>query len=330
VTAWKWFLSGAIVVLGGAAQGQEVSDVSLAQCETGRVLVKLSLDSLKRANDTGGRIAANWQQLGAISARHPEAPPDQPIQRALTKDEVAEFERVSGQIAVENLYALAESRRERDANVMMDMLTAAGAIRDGAAVPPAGSAAAEPYVYLLRLANALTNGPAHPDNRAPQVCSLDLALQLESGRSLVRDGEKLTSTPEYLELLGLRAKYGIPEGASIDVSKLSATDAERKPKLEAAIRGGVERLRFYDGAIGSVRFFADMSAIQYDELKSEALELGGSNNIAEFNALRGARRARLPNYMQAVWDAWDSIDAQAPSAKAKESAMVGAIVKGQK
>lgn len=310
----------ALAVLCVAARGEDINELPVAQCAYWRVLKIRSLNASNQWRETKRRIAANSRQLQEIRERHPES-------RSgfflgfdyLTKDERAETDRLWSQNQVQRLYALAESRRARDADVMVNLMVAAAAIRDGAKVPPEGTPESWPYAYLSALGNALSRSqaPDHPDNHSPTECSVDLALQIESGTRRVKTAYKLMHTPEHLQQLGWRATYGFPEGAPFDSARLSAADAARQLKTEAVFRARVERMRAYGAAVGAIRFFADMSDIQYHALKSEALHTTESGSFAEFERLRDMRRAKLPEHMKSVWDFWHFINSQVSSEEDK-------------
>lgn len=310
----------ALAFLCVAARGEDIKELPVAQCAYGRVLMARSMNASIQWRETQRRLAANRYQMEAIRERHPGSKSAFGLGfESLTKDEQAEFARLGNENRVQNVYALAESRRARDADVMLDMMVAAAAIRDGATAPTAGTPESRAYAYLNALVNALTraHAPDHPDNLSSTQCSVDLALQIESGTRRVKEAYKLMSAPEHLQQLGWRATYGFPEGAPFDSARLSAADAARQLKSEAVFRARVERLRAYAAAVGAIRFLADMSDIQYNELKSEALQLIRSNDHRESARLRDERRAKLPEHMQAIWDFWHFIDQQVRSGEQK-------------
>ncbi len=310
----------ALAVLCVAARGADINELPVAQCAYWRVLKIRSLTASNQWRETQRRIGANRHQIQSIEERHPESRSGVFLGfDYLTKDERAESDRLWRQNQVQRLYALAESRRARDADVMVNLIVAAAAIRDGAKVPPEGTPESWPYAYLSALGNALTrsHAPDHPDNLSPTQCSVDLALQIEAGTRRVKEAYKLMSTPEHLQHLGWRATYGFPEGAPFNSARLSATDAARLLKTEAIFRAQVERMRAFGAAVGAIRFFADMSDIQYNELKSEALQLIRSNDHRESARLRDERHAKLSEHMQAVWDFWSFVNSQVISEEDK-------------
>ena len=296
------------------AQADEVKDIRLDKCNAPTVLMTLHYGAVQRAAKAAEPATRMLNEIRALTAKHKDARPDRPISEALTKEESAQFATLSGQLAVSGYYELAESRLERDMSLMDTLLETAGKLRDNKPLPSESAPEAQYYGYLGAMREVFKD-LYHPEPRNKAECSLDMALEREAGAAVAA----ITDSTEYLELLGLRSKYGIPNGAQFDISKLSASDAARLPRLQESVGARASRAKVYDQDISNLRYFAEIIALEFEGQKSDILQLGASP-ATEYNKLQKARYAGLSPVFQKGLNLWFYIDNALPSDASKAAA----------
>lgn len=292
-------------------RADEVKDIPPDKCDAQTVLNTLQSGAVQRTAKASESTMRMLAQMQEIVAKHKDAPPDRPMLDSLTNDEAAQFESLSGQLLVSGYYQLAESRLERDMGLMTNLLETAGKLNAGAPLPSETSPEAQFYGYLGALREVF-KGQNHPEPKSKDACSLDLALERAASAAVAAIAE----STEYLELLGLQAKYGIPNGAQFDVSKLSAADMARLQGLRESLGGRASRVKLYDQDISNLRYFAEVIALEFEGQKSDILQLGASPT-AEYDKLQKARYASLRPPMQKGLNVWFFIDNAMPSEASK-------------
>jgi hypothetical protein len=155
-------------------------------------------------------------------------------------------------------------------------------------------------------------GSEHPTARDDGTCSIDLALQRDSVRVWKKYSEDLQGSSEYLQMLGLRAKYNLRQGETIDPKAMDARDAARLSVLQKTVGESFANMKAYDTAMSAIQYFADMSEILYDEQRREVLQLGGTSDGSEYERMRSERFNRLSKQMQTVWKIWMYVDDKEP------------------
>jgi hypothetical protein len=305
-----------VLLCGSVAHADGIQDIPLAKCSGPQVMMATDMAALDRDVKARKSSLAFWGKLQAISSKHPEASPDRPLENFLTKEESTAFAQASAQIAVSNYYLLAETRLRRDMRVMDEMWVAAANLRDGGTLPDENSPEFRPYKYL-GVMRQLFKGPEHSATRNTAECSIDLALQFDTKKGSESLATSINEAPQYLQILGLRAKYRVPEGAQLDASKLSLADAQTLIGLQKWVGEAVGRGQWFVTDMSNLRYYADMVQLQFEELKAEVLQLGPSSDMAEFDKLRTARFDTLNPTMQAAWKLWEYIDNEIPSEQAK-------------
>lgn len=317
----------AALAFAGHLHAEEVRDIPLEKCSASQVLMAIDFASLARYTKAREATVGMWHKLTALSEKHPNAPPDRPVGDSLTRTEADNFTNVSSQIAVSNMYSLAESRLQRDTNVLQKMLEASANLLYEDKLPDEKSSDFKYYRYLGALREAYV-GLTHPDAKNTAECSLDLAFQRDLNDRFKQAASKLEDSRQYLELLGLRTKYGLADGIAFDPDKLSKSDAARLPELQRYVQSSVSRMQYYSTDISDLRYFAEMVQLQFDEQKAEILQLGPSRDRADFTQLRAAKFNTLSKPMQMVWNLWDHIDGETPSQAVKDFKMIAETLHG--
>ncbi len=315
----------AAMAICGAASADAVSDIPLEKCTPGQVLMTIHYSATKRELPVDESNLDRWHRLQELTNKHPKAG-TRPIAEILNKSELEVFNRISDQIAVANYYLLAESRLKRDALVLMDMVDAATNLRDGKALPDAKAPQSRPYNYLAVLRELLKE-QKFPEVKIKEECSFNLALERESDRTRAAARSSLDNSPELKELLALREKYHLSDGANFAATKLSQADATRlndvQPKVARYITSNIEYIKTLD----NLKYLGDVVRMQYEAQKSDALQVGPTKDMSEFDKLQKARFQSLAPHIQKIVNFWYYIDAEIPSEQTKTAMSIVEIYK---
>lgn len=319
----KRVFSAALLVLGwGVAQAaEEVKDIPLDKCNAMEALMTINIAALHREVEESKISGVWWHKQVALVDKHPEAKPGRPVSEVLSKEEATEFNRLSSQILVSNYYLLAESRLQRDTTVMMDMLDAAVALRDKHTEPQKGTPEYKYYTYIASLMEVF-RALEHPDVKNTAECSLDLALQRDGAAAMKAMGVTIMKDPKFRELLNLRTKYGLPEGAEFDKTKMLKADANRLPALQKYVGELLSDIQLYEKNISNMRYFAETVQFEFEAQKSDILFLGPSRDNSEFNKRQAERYSKLSKPMQLSLNLWFYIDTEIPSQRTKGSQLI--------
>lgn len=299
------FLIG--LFMAALVHAENIADVPLEKCSPGQVLMKMNFNAMGQYQSAFKTNNARWHQLQALSELHPGSE-NKSMDQLLTKDELADFSKNSDQIAVTNYYLLAESRVVRDTLMMMNVLEANEVVRDGKPIPDAASPDAKRYMYLARMLFALKEDE-HPPVKNTAECSLNLALQLEADK----EANRVANSKEYRELITIRTKYRMPDGASFDTVKLSPADSKRVEVLGPRIAKLVSNAKGYMSVLNALMYYGDAMIVEYEGQKSDTLNQGAAKDMKGYDALQKARYQSLSPVMQRFMDFWFFIDNDTPS-----------------
>ncbi|WP_412548880.1 hypothetical protein Q2T91_20345 [Ralstonia pseudosolanacearum] len=318
------FLAG-VLTFGAAMSAEQLSEIPIQDCNPPNVLMRVGMGALDRWVPALKKNTELWHQLKALTDKQPDSQ-GKPVDKILTHDDVEQFEQITNQIAVSNYYLLAESRLERDANVLADMYVASQNIRDGKPLPKNDSPEIKPYVYLVKLMASL-KGMDHPSVKNAAVCSVNLAFQLEGQRATKALQDQLAASQDFATVMALRQKYRIPEGSSAEGVQMSPPDTATFKDAGGKLSKLVNNHEGYLHSLSDLMFLAEIVDYQYEAQKSDVLQLGPVRDVAEFDRLDRERNQSLSSELRKTLEIWHYIDRNTPSQQMKNFQAMKEIAK---
>jgi len=313
----------ATVLLLGVANAEGAKDIPLKDCTSARVLVALDYGEHMRETSSSPALLENLGKVKALVARYSgKGKPGQPMIEYLSAEDAGEFATLSAQSLTIRFNQLAESRLQRDAQMLMRMKDLAERDRTtGVSITLESDPDLKPYSYLAAMRAAVSGHErSTPPNKLE--CSLDLALDNDAGSAIRELSDKLQTSPEVAELLSLRAKYQVPDGADFKPGALTRTEVARLPVLKAAVGAMMRGQDTYLGDISALRYFSEAGLLQYDWLRANILQFGATTDVGRYDKADAARYDALSPHLQKIVNIWRHMDADYPSKGTKDAQMV--------
>lgn len=319
-------------------------DVPLDKCFAERAIVNVDFlargRELKILHETAPKIHEMVRIVDKYGGQGKKA-----IKDFISAEDAKRFDALSAQTLSLSIYQLAESRIQRDMDVLDRLLKLAEQARDntldrkimdsiadadkqGKMTPDIEDA--KYFVYLLLLRNFLAN-EVEKTPKIQNVCNLNLALAKESDRGFNLIKSQILSSPQLTEIMALSAKYGIPEGkggnTAFDGVALTPAETERLHLNQNVMAPLLERAKDYSQDMADLQYFAEISRIEYEWNRDDMLQLGGNVNIAAMDKLDHARYINLSKSMQRTINLWNKIDNEIPSQATINSKNILEIIK---
>jgi hypothetical protein len=245
---------------------------SIATCDLPHAVMQVSMRNI----ETQGALAqAKKEQLNEINRLASKAvKPDVAVGDQLSRDDVVLFEKARERLISTGMRGLIESRRERDANVLLQLVQVSDKnYRYQDEVPKGRS----DYVYqeILRLFRTIEKD--HPRKQevsspAGEGCSLDRALYSveEQGLAVVNS---MDLRPASDTLHQLQQRYKTEQ---IERSELSDADRATYDKVLQTLIYPYQRALQFVGDLEDIRILARASQLIYENDKRD-LDLSGGD-----------------------------------------------------
>jgi len=307
-------------VLPHSARADEVADIPLAKCNSQQVAMTIHFAALRREAKPSDTVIQNAQWMGNLAKKyHGIAKPNHPLSEYMTVGESAEFAQRRAQNVTISYSQLAESRLQRDMTQLSKMqeLAELGWTK-GKSLTSESDPDLRQYVYMYGV-QKLFPDTEHPAPKNTQECSLDLAFERDAAAAFEQFKVKFQSSPEVSELLAMRKKYSVPDGADFNPDAMTPQDKARAPALKAAFGKIMGAQQEYQANINALRYFADVMLMKYQWQREEILELGAAAGTAVYDKADAERYAKLSPQMQQVVNFWQNLDNEFPSQATKNA-----------
>jgi hypothetical protein len=275
----NWIGYSAIFAICASANGtpKSLAETPLAQCTPPQALGWMDVASVDREGDNVPQGRRQSEDMLALMKALPPGKDNVPVGQLMTPAQAVEFAKLSSQMRIYGYNHLAESRQQRDANVMGYAAVAIEKLRAGddnlkSKYDPGGDGAG--LVGLLREAAKDYNADPRPPADM-KTCSLDLALFIKEQAALSAL-KNLLALKEADELNALASKYNVT--GKLNPEKLPSPDREKAVWLLKAV--GEPSGREFQAAQDweNLRRFAKVSMLRYSLLRDAIIAGAGAED----------------------------------------------------
>lgn len=307
-----------------------LSDIPLDKCTVDNLFIEIDKRALDREVRIGNTALPLYKETKELLEKYQGN--DKPIKDILPPDELKRFKEISAETLTSNLKRLAESRVQRDVELTYQLMKLAEqwrdhtvdpktlasikkAIKNGSAAPDDEDAKKLAYLSLI---NVLVKDDPLPDPKIRNACNLDLALFNAGEVSSNKFSQQIAKVPQYGDLMKLRTKYKLSNGAYFDGVKLTKAETSRFQSDMNILQPLVDRLNRYVSDVEGIRRLMQISELKYQWNMESIEETGGIANVDSMNKFDRARYNELRKAMQSTLDIWYTIDKEMPSTANKE------------
>lgn len=249
-----------------------VESIPLAKCDVKTIVWQLHAIDI----EVQGRLAVAGQEhlreIEAVSAKATK--PNAPVGDQLSRPDILRFEQARQRLISNGMRGLIESRRDRDADVINQLVQVADKnYRYETEVPPGHS----DYIFqeilnMFRAAQQLS--PRSPVIRTPLTarCSFDLALYSVEVEGVDRIN-KTDMTPLNAMLRDFQARYKMDK---IDRGRLSPADKSTYDEIVQTLINPYRRAERFVDDLENIRILTNASQLVYESDKSD-LEFSGGD-----------------------------------------------------
>jgi hypothetical protein len=259
-------------------------------------------------------MTANLDKIKALATKYQnKGRQGQAIGELFTPEDAGTFAALTSQGKTVRYYQLAESRLQRDSQMLLRMKKLAETDHSvGLNMSKETDPEFKPYLYMYSMRTVLKDVKP-PPKPSEFVCSFDLAMDRDAGAAVAEMSERMKRSKEVVELLTLRSKYQVPDGAEMDSNRLTTAERTRLPALLKATGAILRGQSEYQENILGLRFFADVSQLMYEWQTEDILKLGAAGDLAEYDQADAARYAKLSPTLQQGVNVWHRMDKDFPS-----------------
>ena len=299
------------VLATAADESYGVSDLSFERCELREVIMRMKFESIKNGAAIAAETLAVLKPLREINSKATN--PDKPIKDQLSPDDIGKFTELTQRMKSMQLSQLVESRRERDAQVIEQMVMMADREwrwreRPDEKEPNYIIYASFKLIGLMLKDRTITTPSA-------SVCSLDLALHKVEDEAITKlNAGGARSESASVELNAILAKYRMTK---IDKSRLSKQDLDKVNQLENDVIHPMGRHADFINDLENIKTMARASEILYQANKQDISFSGGAPEALGKTIQRQAANNELDEPTKLAVGLWVKINDKVPSDFAK-------------
>lgn len=297
---------------------QTLADIPLNKCFPDQAIIATIMDALDREVSSGVFLKPVLRETLQIANKYPNIG-NHAIKEYLSKNDLVRMTELDTLTLNASIYQLGESWVQRDMDVIYKMLELARTERDNKVVPKPGEKDSNYMLYLLLLRVAFDGKPEDTSPIITGQCNIDFALQQEDNKEIANVIDKVSKSPEMLELIQLRKKYGLADGQPINMASIPENKAKYVAGLNERVTDFLKRSNTYHIDLQNLRRLSKISRTRYEALRDDILKIGGKVDSTELDVLLKMRYASLSPEMQKTWNLWEHIDAEIPSQASKNA-----------
>jgi hypothetical protein len=278
-------------------------------CQVTDQLDQIYADTIRRQAEISQYGGPIIKELEEITAKASDA--NRPIGEQLTRADSAKFSQLSQRLRANQLALLIESRRERDADVLLSLAQAA----DRAYRWREEASEGDPSFIYHSILGALRDLPDFkniaPTTPSGSACNLEWALHLMETPAVKQAqvlASKLDSIADDLERLGKKYK-----AKPLDPAKMSPPDAAifHRARREMA---PYRNVRDFIANLEIIKSLAKASEIIYSSDRQDVLDSGGDIDAIGQTVLRKVEMKQFDSRTHVSIGTWRLINQKIPAA----------------